>query len=95
MRPTNFAKANTVYKGNKDANVSDLPCFVDRVEEAGPHDGAQRSVTSVWRPTEDERRQIAAGANIALCLYTPERIPPVLLITTAEGIGSEWEEDDD
>ena len=43
-------------------------------------------IASVWVPTIEERRAIAAGENIRLLVWT-DRMPPVAMDTTDEPIG--------
>jgi hypothetical protein len=41
---------------------------------------------SVWEPTPDERKRIAEGENIRLCIWGSSQ-PPVLLDLTDEPLG--------
>lgn len=75
MRAINTEHSNFTYLGDGE-NVGNLPCQRAQLE-GGPHDGA-RIVYSVWAFSDEERAQIAAGANIKLGIYL-EPIPPVSL----------------
>lgn len=70
MDPIKTAAANFVYRGPA-PDIGDL--WVQRV----PHD---RSVRSVWKPTDAERRLIAEGGAIELAIFYMEPIPPVSIV---------------
>lgn len=71
MDPINFDKANCTYAKDQPEY---LPLPVCKVP------GKEGEVVSVWEPTDEERKQIAEGANISLSVWTfggplqPQRI---------------------
>lgn len=80
MRPRRFKSANKVFRlegGNEDNDLW--------VRQGSDHEG-YATIISVWQPTEEERRAIAEGANIELCVWT-RRTPPVSIIVTSEELG--------
>jgi len=65
MNPLNFPGVNRNYTAPKGMdNCGTLPVHVD-----------QGVCHSVWEPTEDERRRIAAGENVVLSIWGHQ--PPV------------------
>lgn len=68
MEPIRTPSTNFVYTGPT-PDIGDLPC-----QRVAPGD-----IRSVWAFTDDERGQIASGANIELGIYGMEPIPPVSL----------------
>jgi hypothetical protein len=61
MKPINFKGANVIF-------AKDQPEYLPLPAFAMP--GPECEVINVWKPTEEERKQIAEGANIGLSLYT-------------------------
>lgn len=77
MKPIRVASSNLVYTGPP--GVGDLHC---RREAPG-------LITSIWRPSPEERQAIAEGANLLLYIHA-EPIPPVgLSVTGEEGVGED------
>lgn len=66
MKPVATDKTTFTYRGPT-PDIGDLPCY----REAG-------AVWSVWELTDEERRFIVDGGNIALGIWA-EPIPPVAL----------------
>lgn len=77
MRPVRTANSNLVYVGPP--GVGDLHC--QRIEPG--------HIRSIWYLTAEERRLIAAGANVGLDVLT-EPVPPVsLFVTDEQGVGDD------
>lgn len=74
MIPVKTVSSNFVYRGP-------APDIGDAWVERRPQ---ERVVYLVWEPTEEERQEIAAGANLKMGIYNMEPIPPVSLFTTTE-----------
>lgn len=66
MIPVRTRASNFVYKGP-------APEISDAWVERRPSD---RAVLMTWKPSDEERAAIAAGANISLGIYGMEPIPP-------------------
>lgn len=80
MKPRRFPMANCVFElvgGNEDNSL-----WVERTTDAE----GQAMIRSVWVPTDEEREQIAAGANICLAVWG-QGTPPVSLLVTPEQPG--------
>lgn len=75
MEPVETAKSNLTYDGDGD-QVGDLPC------ERTTVDGLT-VIYAVYELDDDDRRMIAAGANIKLGIWA-EPISPVSLMVTEE-----------
>jgi hypothetical protein len=69
MIPVRTNRSNFVYRGPT-PDIGDA--WVERKF-------AERAVMLTWRPSEDERAAIAAGALVELGIYGMEPIPPVSL----------------
>lgn len=80
MKPVKTVNSSVVYRGGGD--TQDLNC--DR-EAVGIDGRVFFAVSSVWEPSEEERRAIAEGANIKLYIYN-EPIPPVGIGITNEEV---------
>ncbi len=92
MIPVLAPGTNYVLKGE---GYSDLPAqrchavVTDwRTAEEG---GVLPAVRTVWRPSDDERRRIAEGADIEMIVLGTAH-PPVLLKTTADPESAIWED---
>lgn len=79
MQPIETVNSNYVVTGNGD-DIVDLPCEVD----IPPHSREMPTVYSVWKPSQEQREAIMAGANIKLGLLTGTSIPPINLDITDE-----------
>lgn len=83
LNPRRFQSANKVWElagGNEDNWLWALNHEVnDQVM------GVMPAVTSVFVPTDDQREQIAEGANIALTVIGGQ--PPVMMRLTDEPLG--------
>ena len=67
MEIKDFEESNSVMLAPKGMeNCGDLPTYRD-----GQH------TVSRWEPTEEERRQIAAGGSVWLWVWSPVTQPPV------------------
>lgn len=78
MKPVRTASSNLVYTGPT-PEIGDLHC-----ERLAPG-----RIRSVWWFTPEERRLIAAGANLSLTILG-EPIPPVSLqLIRSDGIGED------
>lgn len=79
MNPVRFPGYNINYGAPRNWNPErDGPCGVLPVLEEG------RNHISVWKPNDEERAKIAAGANIAVnCVGV--QIPIAVLITSSDG----------
>ncbi|MEQ8308026.1 MAG: hypothetical protein RIA09_15830 [Hoeflea sp.] len=71
MRPTNFREANDVLKApeGQEDYVVDLPVF------RNAHVG---TVSSLWMPTDEERKIIAEGGGVVLTAWGKTH-PPVAI----------------
>lgn len=79
MKPRRTPSSNAVFRlegGNEDNDL-----WVRRGIEDGEH-----TISSVWEISEDERRAIAEGSNIELCVWG-DATPPVSLGVTDEPLG--------
>lgn len=81
MRPRRTPSCNVVYElagGNEDNSL-----WVNKttMEETG-----EPVIASTWVPSEEERQQIAEGANVQLIVWG-EAQPPVAVATTDEELG--------
>ncbi len=69
---------------------NDLHCRVDPPYKANNEGDFvyvdERTVRSVWVPSDEERQQIASGANIELVVWT-NRTPPVAVGLAYEPVG--------
>jgi hypothetical protein len=76
MLPLHFAESNKVYKAPKDWDESiHGPCAdLHTLEQNG-------TISSIWKPTEEELAILVAGGAIVLTL-TSQYQPPVRLWTT-------------
>ena len=72
MKPIKTASTSMTYYGPT-ADIGNLPC--NRMQTG--------QISSVWKPSPDERRMIAEGGNIEVVLYT-EPIPPLSVMATDE-----------
>lgn len=79
MKPRRTVLSNRVYRLDGGTEDNDLWATY------GLEDG-DGTITSVWEPTDEERRQIAGGANIALTTWG-SGTPPVALRTTKVQLG--------
>ncbi|MCE5184560.1 MAG: hypothetical protein LLF76_00345 [Planctomycetaceae bacterium] len=61
MKPIDFEGSNCVYAKDQPKYIPLPVCKVP---------GPEGEVISVWKPTDEERKQIAEGANIALSMWT-------------------------
>jgi hypothetical protein len=79
MDPVNFEGANVVF-------AKDQPEY--RPLPACKCPGAEGRVYSVWKPTDEERKQIADGANIGLMLMTFNQPlqPQLVFVSTAKEV---------
>lgn len=79
MRPRRTHSSNKVFRlgaGNEDN---------DLWVQLGEIDG-EVVIASTWEPSEDERREIAEGANVQLIVWGAGH-PPVAIATTGEALG--------
>lgn len=76
MKPVETEFTNTVFKLPGGTTKNDLPLY--RCQ-----DSQGNYLISTWELTDEERKAIAAGAKIELCVWG-ERHPPVAL--TVEGV---------
>lgn len=78
MDPIRTPTSNLVYKGDG-GEIADLHCERRRV------DGGHTAIFSTWKPTDEERAWIAAGANVEIGIYHVEPIPPISVTATMAG----------
>lgn len=76
MRPRRTPTTPMVYRHPEGNEDNDMWC--QRLEPG--------MIRSVWEPTDAERAEIAAGANLEMIIYS-EPIPPVSLGVTPEQAG--------
>lgn len=77
MDPINFEGANVMFAKNQ-PEYRPLPAIRG--------EGVEVPVTSIWKPTDEERKQIAEGANIGLSVFTfggPLQ-PQLMFVSTAK-----------
>jgi len=77
MKPIDFKQKNKVLKapeGYTEKECGDLPVYI------GETDSGHRSVLSVWKPDEADRKRIAFGGPIYLAVFG-SGMPPVALFT--------------
>lgn len=79
MRPRRTPTSNKVFRLPGGTEDNDLWVHAH-------HDDGNVVIDSVWEPTEEEREQIAEGANIELRVWTAIT-PPVSLAITNEPLG--------
>lgn len=83
LNPRRFHSANKVWKLEGGTEDNDLWALNHEVNDEVM--GTTPAVTSVFVPTDFQRREIARGANIALTVLG--RQPPVMVRLTDEPIG--------
>lgn len=86
MKPRRTHDSNKVYSLSGGTEDNDL--WTEVVEG----DGGFLNITSVWEPTDAERRELAEGANVALTVLGAQ--PPVGLATTRVPLGKPPSADD-
>lgn len=79
MKPRRTVLSNRVYRLDGGTEDNDLWATYGL-------EGGEETLTSVWEPTDEERRQIADGANLALTTWG-SGTPPVALRTTVVQLG--------
>jgi hypothetical protein len=72
MQPIRTNESNFTYLGPT-RETADLPCRLE----------GQRDTFSVWEPTEEDRKIIAAGGHVRLGIHGVRPIPPVSLQVVA------------
>ena len=66
MKPIKFKGMNTNYVAD---NCDDLPTMVI------PDESGNKTITSVWEPSEEDLQILNSGGKVCLCLYGTQ--PPV------------------
>lgn len=79
MKARRTHASNAVFRLTGGTEDNDL--WVEKTTEYG-----EQIIKSTWEPTADERKRIAAGGNISLCVWG-SGTPPVLLTVTDEPLG--------
>lgn len=83
LNPRRFHSANKVWRLEGGTEDNDLWALNHEVNDQVM--GITPAVTSVFVPTDEQRQQIAEGANIALTVIGMQ--PPVMLRLTDEPLG--------
>lgn len=83
MKPRRTPSSNKVYRLPGGTEDNDLWVRVDRHAETG-----DAVVCSTWELSEDERDEIASGANVELVIWGLA-VPPVAMHTTDEPLDRE------
>lgn len=78
MHPIKTENSNFMYTGPT-PEIMDLPC-----EREVDRQGQQTAVSSVWKPTGEERDRIMRGENIKLVVYTRNPVAPVWMEVVSE-----------
>jgi hypothetical protein len=81
VRPRRTHESNGVFRLDGGTEDNDLWVTHGTAEDGVP------VVCSVWEPTEDERRQLAEGANLELVVWGGGT-PPVALGLTSVPLGA-------
>lgn len=83
LNPRRFHSANKVWRLEGGTEDNDLWALNHEVNDQVM--GVMPAVTSVFVPTDEQRQQIADGANIALTVIGGQ--PPVMMRLTDEPLG--------
>lgn len=77
MRPIKTDNCNMVYRG-PEPGIGDLPCERRVMDAHG-----RTAIFATWKLSAEDRKAVAEGANIEVCLYYVEPIPPIYVGLTS------------